>query len=624
MASIFNALNIGYSGLNAAQLGIDTTGHNIANAETEGYTRQRVVTAEAQPISISPGQRGNGTQITEITRVFDSFVYGRYATAAQNKEYSDTMSKNLQELSTYFPDIANVGIKEDLKSYFDSWQLLASNPDNTAVKVDLAQQAQTLSAHITQTRSQISTLQNSLDDQMSVSVDEVNRIGQQIADLNKSIGIAESDGVSNANDLRDQRSLLELSLSKLVGANVYTSQIKSNTPVDSSIAITNGSYTIQVGGFNIVDGSSFHPIGIDNSKNSGQFNDIYYERQDGVRFSLADKISGGKVGALIEMRGSLINKDGSFDDGFLQDTINSMDVFAKGLIESTNNLYAQSATQSMQSNSLSFGNTEALLSTGKNFKEGTFDVVAYDINGNEVGRRSITINASTVMDNASGANLLSDGTTPNSITQQLAVQKDDNGDNNSLNDLDDMLNTSFATPSNVFSIGLKGQYSNAGYTFAIEDKGTNFAGVTGVSRFFDGSGALDINLSSPLKDDPAKINAHKSPVAGDNQTALDMVQLQFSQVDFNESYKKTSTNTIYGFYDDIVTRVGTRTNAAVITNKSVTAQFNAIKQEQDSISKVTIDEEMANLIRYQTSYGAAAKVITTIDQMMTTLLGIKA
>jgi flagellar hook-associated protein 1 FlgK len=534
------------------------------------------------------------------------------------------MSKNLQELSTYFPDIANVGIKEDLKSYFDSWQLLASNPDNTAVKVDLAQQAQTLSAHITQTRSQISTLQNSLDDQMSVSVDEVNRIGQQIADLNKSIGIAESDGVSNANDLRDQRSLLELSLSKLVGANVYTSQIKSNTPVDSSIAITNGSYTIQVGGFNIVDGSSFHPIGIDNSKNSGQFNDIYYERQDGVRFSLADKISGGKVGALIEMRGSLINKDGSFDDGFLQDTINSMDVFAKGLIESTNNLYAQSATQSMQSNSLSFGNTEALLSTGKNFKEGTFDVVAYDINGNEVGRRSITINASTVMDNASGANLLSDGTTPNSITQQLAVQKDDNGDNNSLNDLDDMLDTSFATPSNVFSIGLKGQYSNAGYTFAIEDKGTNFAGVTGVSRFFDGSGALDINLSSPLKDDPAKINAHKSPVAGDNQTALDMVQLQFSQVDFNESYKKTSTNTIYGFYDDIVTRVGTRTNAAVITNKSVTAQFNAIKQEQDSISKVTIDEEMANLIRYQTSYGAAAKVITTIDQMMTTLLGIKA
>ena len=95
------------------------------------------------------------------------------------------------------------------------------------------------------------------------------------------------------------------------------------------------------------------------------------------------------------------------------------------------------------------------------------------------------------------------------------------------------------------------------------------------------------------------------------------------QVDFKESYKKTSVDTIYGFYDDIVTRVGTRTNAAITANNSITAQFNAIKQEQDSISKVSIDEEMANLIRYQTSYGAAAKVITTIDQMMTTLLGLK-
>lgn len=622
MASIFNALHIGYSGLNAAQIGIDTTGHNIANAETEGYTRQRVVTSEAQPVGISPGLRGNGTQISEIVRVFDSFVYGRYTAAAQNKEYSDTMKRNLEELSSYFPDIDNVGIKEDLKKYFDSWQLLASNPSNTAVKVNLAQQAITLSQHITQTRSQIATLQGSLDDQIKVNIEEVNRLGEQIAGLNKAISLAESDGISNANDLRDQRGVLEMSLVKLVGASVFSDRIDSNTPVDSNIAIENGNYTIQVGGFNIVDGGSFHPIGIDDSKNSGQFNDIYYERQDGVKFSFADRITGGKVGALIEMRGSLINQDGTFDDGFLQQTIDSMDVFVKGLIESTNNQYAQSATQSMESNSLSFGASEALLSTDENLKAGTFDVIVYDIDGNLVGRRSISINPSTVMDNASATNLLSDGTS-NSIREQLLASKDDNGDNNALNDLDDMLNASFLTPSNIFSIGLKGQYASAGYTFSIEDKGTNFAGVTGVNRFFEGSDGRNIGLSTPLKDNPSQINAHKSPVSGDNQTALDMVQLQFVQVDFKESYKKTSSDSLYGFYDNVVTRVGTRTNSVIITNMSLTAQFNAIGQEYSSISKVSIDEEMANLIRYQTSYGAAAKVITTIDQMMTTLLGLK-
>jgi flagellar hook-associated protein 1 FlgK len=227
------------------------------------------------------------------------------------------------------------------------------------------------------------------------------------------------------------------------------------------------------------------------------------------------------------------------------------------------------------------------------------------------------------MDNASVGNFLSDGVTPNSIKEQLSAQKDDSGDNNGLNDLDDMLNISFTTPDNIFSMGLKGQYSNAGYTFAIEDKGTNFAGVTGINRFFNGSDARDIELSTSLKEDPAKIHSYKSPTAGDNQMALDMVQLQFSQVDFKESYKKTSTNTVYGFYDDIVTRIGTRTNSAISSSMSISAQFNAIGQEYASISKVSIDEEMANLIRYQTSYGAAAKVITTIDQMMTTLLGLK-
>lgn len=622
MASIFNALHIGYSGLNAAQIGIDTTGHNIANAETEGYSRQRVVTSAATPVSITPGARGNGAKITEIARIFDSFVYARYSSAAQNKEYSDTLKRNLEELSANFPDIDNVGIKEDLKKYFDSWQLLASNPNNTAVKVNLAQQTMTLSQHITQTRSQIATLQGSLDDQIKVNIEEVNRLGEEIAGLNKAISLAESGGINNANDLRDQRGVLEMSLVKLVGASVFSDRVDSNTPVDSNIAIQNGNYIIQVGGFNIVDGASFHAIGIDDSKNPGQFNDIYYERQDGTRFFFSDRINGGKVGALIEMRGSLINENGTFDDGFFQETIDSMDVFAKGLIQSTNNLYAQSATQSMESHALSFGNGEALLGTDENFKAGTFDIVAYDKDGNEVVRRSISINPSTVMANANPSNLLIDGT-PNSIVEQLLAQKDDNGDNNALNDLDDMLNASFAAPNNILSIGLKGQYASAGYKFSIEDKGTNFAGVTGVNRFFDGSDSRNIGLSTSLKDDPSKINGHKAPISGDNQTALDMVQLQFVQVNFKESYKKTSSDTLYGFYDNVVTRVGTRTNSVIISNMSLTAQFNSIKQEHDSISKVSIDEEMANLIRYQTSYGAAAKVITTIDQMMTTLLGLK-
>ncbi|MDP3292964.1 MAG: flagellar hook-associated protein FlgK [Sulfuricurvum sp.] len=615
MASIFNALHIGYSGLNAAQIGIDTTGHNIANAETEGYSRQRVVTAAAKPLSVDPGQRGGGTQITEIVRVFDEFVFGRLSNATQNKENSDILKKNLEELSTYFPEIDDVGIKNDLQNYFDMWQSLANNPSNTALKVALAQQAQTMAQHVQETRAQVAGLQSSLNDQVKVNVDEVNRIAKEISKINIEINKAEAGGVNNANDLRDQRNQLEITLTKLVNAKVLVGQVETNNVIDSNIALKQGSYTIQIGGFNIVDGGSFHPIGMDSESNPNGYNDLYYERQDGVKIPYADRITGGKIGALLELRGSTIGTNGEFEDGFLQETINNLDAFAKGLIEATNNVYAQSATTSMVSNPLSFSNNQSLMSTDENFGSGTFDIVVYDIDGKAIGRRTINIDEGTLIDDSP--------MTLNSITGQINNSQDDNQDGNALNDIDDMLLATFNTNQKVFQIDLKASLLEQGYTFAIEDKGTNFAGVTGLNRFLDGSDAKSIALNRELKEDTSKIKGFKSPANGDNQTALAMVELQFSSVTFGNGFAKT-TDTIYGYFDTLVTKVGTRTNSAILANDSLTAQYNSIKQEYDSVSKVSIDEELANLIRYQTSYGAAAKVITTIDQMMTTLLGIKA
>lgn len=614
MASIFNALHIGYSGLNAAQIGIDTTGHNIANAETEGYSRQRVVTAAAKPLSVDPGQRGGGTQITEIIRVFDEFVFGRLSNVAQSKENSDTLKKNLEELSTYFPEIDDVGIKNDLQNYFDMWQSLANNPSNTALKVALAQQTQTMTQHIQETRTQVAGLQSSLNDQVKVNVDEVNRIAKEISSINIEINKAEAGGANNANDLRDQRNQLEITLTKLVNAKVLVGQIETNNVIDSNIALKQGSYTIQVGGFNIVDGGSFHPIGMDSASNPNGYNDLYYERQDGVKIPFADRITGGKIGALLELRGSTIGTNGEFEDGFLQETINNLDSFAKGLIEATNNVYAQSATTSMVSNPLSFSNNQSLLSTDENFKSGTFDIVVYDIDGKEVGRRSINIDEGTLIDDSP--------MTLNSITGQINTSQDDNQDSNALNDIDDMLIGTFNATQRIFQIDFKSTFASQGYSYSIEDNGTNFAGVTGVNRFLDGSDAKSISLSRDLKEDTSKIKGFKSPANGDNQTALAMVELQFARVTFGTGFDKTS-DTIYGYFDTLVTKVGTKTNSVILANESLTAQYNAIKQEYDSVSKVSIDEEMANLIRYQTSYGAAAKVITTIDQMMTTLLGIK-
>jgi flagellar hook-associated protein 1 FlgK len=624
MASIFNGLHIGYSGLSASQLGINTTSHNISNAETEGYSRQRVVQQSTTPLgNIMPGAQGNGTQVKEIVRIHDEFVFSRFRAESQSKEFTDFQRQTLEELSSYFPEIENVGIKFDMQEYFNLWGDLSNNPDNQAVKVALAQQTQVLSQDVQQTRTRITDLQTTLNDQLKTSVDEINKIGYQIAALNQAITETESIAGQHANDLRDQRGVLEVSLSKLVDATIFEGNLASDMPVSRDIVEKGGNYSVNISGFNVIDGKTFHPIVIDNKTNPNGFYKLSYERQDGVMIPMDEALHGGRVGAILDLRGSSFDENGDLQNGQLQDIINQIDGFAAGLIESTNNLYAQGAQEKMTSDTLALADTDAILNAGLNIKAGTFDIIAYDIDGNIAARRTVTIASTTVMDDSS---LTPPNGSINSILGQLRLNQDNNADGSATNDIDDILSANYVDGQLQLSIN-KADF--AGYTFGIEDNqdnglasGTNFAGAIGISRFFEGDSAKNINLESSLRDDPAKIKANKSPVDGDNTLANDMLQLQFESVNFSANGTTTSSS-LYGYFDAVVTDVGTRTNAAITSSDTITAKYNAVLQSYESISKVNIDEEMVNLIKYQTAYGAAAKIITTIDEMMDTLLGLK-
>ncbi len=625
MASMFNALNIGYSGLSTAQVGINTTGHNIANAENDGYTRQRVMATAATPITTQPGNVGNGAEIQTIKRVFDNFVFDRYTDTYAQKEYTDFEKATLEQLSTYFPEIDEVGVKADLQEYYNMWQTFADNPDNDSIKLALAKQTEVLSEHISYTQNKVSTLQSQLNDQIHTNINEVNSLAKELTEINRSIDTAEAGDLYSANDLRDKRNVIERDLARLIGAETTRGQLESNIQIDSSSNTKTGSYTVSINGFNLVDGSTYHPIHVSNDDNKNGFYEISFEREDGVLIPMEENINSGKVGALLELRGGTIdNTSGVPSDGILQNTIAELDAFAKGLIESTNNLYASSATDRMDSNFLELNPDNALMSSAYNIKEGSFSLIVYDIDGNIAASRDINIDVATTMQGAVGSN---------SIEGQMNAQVDDNDDSNANNDIDDFLNFNWATfagGENKVEFSLDALYKSKGYTFAIQDNlkdetfasGTNFAGALGMSRFFDGDSASNIDLTFELKENATVMSAGYTGVAGDNRLALDMVQHQFERFDYKIDDKIYET-TAYGMFDIIATEVGVHTNSAIMRSETVTTQFNAVEMEYFSTSKVSIDEEMTNLIKYQTSYGAAAKIITTIDQMMQTLLGIK-
>ncbi len=616
--SLFSTLGTGYSGLSAAEIATATTGHNIANANNDYYTRQRVVTSASVPFHSTPGDIGEGVQVTQITRIHDEFVYSRYKDSSNTLSHDEYMQQSLEEVAKYFPDLQDLGISQDLENYFNSWNDFASNANDGSQKIALVQNASTLSSNINSTRDTLRDLQNSINDQLKSNIDEVNSIGQRIASINKEISKVESTQPNQANDLRDQRDSLELTLSKILDVSAFKSQISSQNTIDANATDQGVDYHLNIAGSSFVDGSSFHPLVIDNAGNESNYYSIYSESQDGTRYELTDKITGGKAGAMLDLRGRKIDRtsnNGFPTDGKIQGYIDDLDTFANSLIIETNNIYAKSASTKMESPShKNLSSDEALLNSELNIQNGTFDVVMYDNNGVEVGRKEVTVDQSTIMGD--------DNSVANSIIAQINSNSDDNDDNNSTNDISDYFNASYGK-NGIFSINPNSSKANENYTISFEDHGTNFPGAIGVNQFFTGDNAQNISVKNEFTRDPSLVQGYKSPIAGNNEIANDMVQLQYDDVDFFGKNGIVTQNTMSGFYNSLTAKIATDGEDAGRQKDTSQALYNTVQAEFQSISGVSTDEELTNLIKFQTAYSANAKVITTVDQMLNTLLGIK-
>ncbi len=132
-----------------------------------------------------------------------------------------------------------------------------------------------------------------------------------------------------------------------------------------------------------------------------------------------------------------------------------------------------------------------------------------------------------------------------------------------------------------------------------------------------------MNVALKYREDPDKLNGFSAPIEGNNDVANAMVQLQYESFDFARRNGATITESIEGFYRFVTTEIATDGESINRRYETSEALFNTINLEFQSISGVNVDEELTDLIRFQAAYGANAKVITTIDQMLNTLLGIK-
>ncbi len=214
-----NILSIGKTALNAAQVGISTTGHNIANASTVGYSRQVVVQSAASSQNFGYGYVGQGTEVASVSRVYNELLAKQAVNSQSVSSGLDTYAAQMTTIDNMLSDSA-AGLNPTLNEFFASVKSLAANPNDPSTRQTMLSNAQSLVNRFHSTNSRLDEIREGVNTQLSASVGSVNTYAKQLASLNDTIDKAISATGNQPNDLLDQRDQLVSELSKLVKTTV--------------------------------------------------------------------------------------------------------------------------------------------------------------------------------------------------------------------------------------------------------------------------------------------------------------------------------------------------------------------------------------------------------------------
>ncbi|BCJ43099.1 flagellar hook-associated protein 1 [Actinoplanes ianthinogenes] len=321
MASTFSGLNTALTSLYAQRRGLDITGQNIANASTEGYTRQRVV-MQAQNANLTPGiyastlAVGAGVTVSTVERLRNTALDHRSYTEHANSSYLNEKAGAYALIEDVFAEPSDTALQARMQDMWDGWNAVATNPDKAAPKSALLEQATTVAATLNDASKAINNQFESIRAGLDTYVGDVNKSAEEVAKLNKEIVVAKAAGLQ-ANELMDRRSQEILKLSQVVGA----------TATD----LPNGATNVFIGSAPLVSEFTNRPIEIE-AGGATQLADLDSDVLVNLRFkdTKTAVAAGGTMGSQME----LLAKDGT-----LHDISNRLDKVAQKLAETVNDKY---------------------------------------------------------------------------------------------------------------------------------------------------------------------------------------------------------------------------------------------------------------------------------------------
>ncbi|CAH2211879.1 flagellar hook-associated protein FlgK [Tepidibacter aestuarii] len=563
--SSFFGLNIAKSGLFAAQKSLNTVGHNIANANTRGYSRQRVELTESNPLSApnGSGMIGTGVDSKHVTQVRNEFLDVKFR--SENTVYGqwDFRNKSLEEIEAIMNEPGDSGIRKVMDEFFSSFEELSKDPSSITTRTVVRERAIAFTNTINQMHSQFENLLQDTDSSIEYTVNQINTYANDIAHLNNQIYQAEMGG-SNANDLRDQRNVLLDDLSELVDVEIKEiSQGSDNLSKKMIIAIN---------GQPLVSHDKVDPIIIQKQPHK-------YKDEMGIEFDVrgiafksgspinTDNIQGTLKGQ-IDMRDNLNDADGA----------KGIPYYMNKLDEFVNRFAAELDVQHFAGYGLDSAGTGNLFFKDRDISKDTSDTTKFITNG-KLGLGEIHDPTKVIKSTPAP--------TVTSIKSYIDEQKKlGKTESEAIKEWED---------------------TYKGYTLASDDQG-NWYEVEKLS-------AKDLQISSKIDKDVDYIAAAKKHtdtdkgIAGDNSNMNAIWDLRHDDSMF-------AWGSPDDFVKSLVSNLGVESQEAqrMVGNQAVLV--NQIDNTRQSISGVSIDEEMSNMIKFQHAYNASARMITAVDEMI--------
>lgn len=634
MGVSFASYEIARSGLLVNERGLYVTGHNISNVNTAGYVRQQAMIKNGpyQSLQTRGGmvQFGLGADIQEIRQIRHTFLDNIYRQENTTLGYWESRRKTFQDVEAIMAEPMESGLQNVLNQFWDSWQELSKEPDSLTVRALVRQRSEALTQQINHMGAQLDRLQNDLNTEISVRINEVNEITRNIAKLNVTILKQEISGDS-ANDYRDQRNSLIDRLTKLVKVDVNEMQ-------DGQIDITLGGY------FVVQKGTS---------------TDLYAaERNVGENFLVA-KLSGtitevplgsGLIKGLMESRGEVSGAVGSFENGTpntMTDVVFYVDTSTMTAAEATDRVNAYrdellkrglDCNVTLQAVASADDMTAAIAATTLRANANKYAVLISnntpaDMVALQAALTARGMDASVVTDTpavwGTMANAL-DGTT-------YSLTDFSNADINTYTTLANTIaadtnhdvSTNFSLiPDSLNIVSNMKQRLNALVNVMLREinyihrsgrtmkdpptlGGDFFVAINGGRPLEMGNIRLNANLS-----DLANIATSKSGSNGDNSNALEIANLRNkSLIDDN-----TGTVSLDDYYQDIILGMGNNGSDAVRITESQNKLVESSDAYRSSITGVSMDEEMSNMMKFKFAYDASSRVLNIIDSMMETIV----